>query len=358
MKLILSDIHAHNWSVFQKVAPTGVNGRLQIIINEIDRACDMLLQHGGNKAFIAGDIFHVRGSVDPEVLNPLQRCFRRNMEKGIDFDAIPGNHDLKSKETTELGSAIQTLSETFSASGYFRVHNEPTVVQHRQCAFIPWFTSIESLLFHAKKLAQQIGADLSQFDLIIHAGIDGVIARNPDHGLTSKMLLDLGYRRVFAGHYHNYKAMEDDKVFSIGAMTHQTWGDVGSKAGFILADDKEVRHYSTHAPQFVDVSGKSEQDMSLLADGNYVRFRGPQMTTEEVKELREFLESSGALGVSIEAPKAAVAPRAARPASSSMTLDQSVGSYIDSMTTTVDKNEVRKQSQDILDKARAVFEEA
>ena len=47
-------------------------------------------------------------------------------------------------------------------------------------------------------------------------------------------LAKLGFRRVFAGHYHHHCSFEDGKVWSIGATTHQTASDIGTKAGFLL----------------------------------------------------------------------------------------------------------------------------
>lgn len=360
-QLVLSDLHCHNWTLFERPADGGLNGRLKIILAEIDRACDALIERGGSDCIIAGDIFHVRGSLDPEVLNPTQECIRRNLERGISFYAIPGNHDLKSKDTTVIGNAIQTLGETFAAEAAFKVITEPSVhlVNGSQVAFVPWASSVGVLLFHAEKLAK--AGDVSQTDLFIHAGIDGVLPGMPDHGLSAATLAGLGFRRVFAGHYHNHRVMEGGKVVSIGATTHQTWGDVGSKAGFLLVDDAKVEFFDTHAPKFVDLSGLSETDMELECDGNYVRFRGPQMTQDEIRELRDFFKKSGALGVSIQVPKAAVSRRGATPTASGQTLDQSVAGFIDAdadMPPAIDRSAVKKLALDILSDVRTVTEEA
>ncbi|MER9176261.1 metallophosphoesterase [Mesorhizobium sp. M0955] len=363
---VVSDLHTHKWSLFSTVDPDGVNSRLRIILDELLRAAEEIQSIGGKTMVIAGDIFHVRGSIDPEVLNPLQAVIRKILDMGITILAIPGNHDLAGKETTELGSAIQTLAETFSSEGSIRVFNMPTLlmgaVGDTSLAFVPWQTSNEALLHQAGKLAADARKEgvLERTDLIIHAGIDGVLAGMPDHGLTAERLADLGFRNVFAGHYHNYKNL-DHGVFSIGATTHQTWSDVDAKAGYLLVDDAGgVTYRASHAPSFVDVSGMDEDDMIEAADGNYVRFRGEQMSNDDIKELRNFLLAKGAKGVSIQAPKIAVTARTGAPTKTGQTLDQSVAGFIEAskdIPAHVDREEVKRQAADVLSKARATYEE-
>src|SRR5579871_421230 len=106
--LLVSDVHAHAWSSFATTLASGVNSRLQITLDELKRAVAELKAAGGDECLIAGDLFHVRGSVDPEVFNPVHDWFATYQE--VSFVAIPGNHDLKSKDTTELGNAIKSLA--------------------------------------------------------------------------------------------------------------------------------------------------------------------------------------------------------------------------------------------------------
>lgn len=360
---IVSDLHCHKWSAYSAVDADGVNSRLRIILDELMRAGKEVLAAGGQTVVIDGDIFHVRGSLDPEVLNPTQNTIRLLMDMGVRIEAIPGNHDLVGNETTELGSAIQTLSETFSTLGTIEVFNEPRLVFGPQPrAFVPWVKSVPALLKEIEKLAKLAGGEIGDYDLHIHAGIDGTIATMPDHGLDAATLAGFGFRHVFAGHYHNHKD-HGDGVFSIGATTHQTWSDVGSKAGFLIVhDDGRVEFFNSHAPEFVDVSGMSENDMTLLADGNYVRYRGQQMTPAQARELREFLVDSGAKGVSIQAPRPATNLRqSARPTSGALTLAQSIDQFVDQAKTIpahLDRNEVKKRCADVLAKAQEVVEEA
>lgn len=363
---ILSDLHAHKWSVYSSVSTDGINSRLRIILDEMMRAAETLTSLDGNTLVIAGDIFHVRGAIDPEVLNPTQDVFRQIMDMGVNIEMIPGNHDLAGKETTSLGSSIQTLSETFSAEGTIRVFNSPALLGKTATsagrAYLPWCSDTTRLINQAEELALEAAkTGLENYDLFIHAGIDGVLPGMPDQGLSAERLAKLGFRRVFAGHYHNHKDLGDG-IFSIGATTHQTWGDVETRAGFLIVEnDGTVQHYDSHAPKFVDISGLDETEMQLQADGNYARFRGAAMKTEDVKDLRHWLYSIGAKGVSIEVAKTAVSARASAPSSSGKSLGQSILDFIDDtkdIPAHIDRDAVKKAASDVLTTSAAVYEEA
>jgi len=362
---VLSDLHAHNWSLFSHVRSDGVNNRLGIILSEMERAAAELKKAGGKVMVIAGDIFHVRGSIDPEVLNPTQDAIRKILDSGVSILAIPGNHDLKGKETSELGSAIQTLSQTFSEHGTFTVINEPRLIttdDGYHLGFVPWHSNDEALLNDLGKLAGAVGNGVDEIDVFIHAGIDGVLPGMPaGHGISDARLAQFGFRRIFAGHYHNHKVMPGG-IVSIGATTHQTWGDVGTKAGFLLVDHQNIKFMDSHAPKFIDVSGRDEDEIKLQCDGNYIRFRGSQMTAEDMKDLKTFFETHGALGTSIQVPPAQINQRTGQAVQNgkTLTLAQSVAAFGDKMELPqhIDRNAVKTAAADVLKAAESVYEEA
>lgn len=357
--VIVSDLHCHKWSTFSNFTANGVNGRLHIILDELTRAAHHAKRIGATFIVCAGDIQHVRGSLDPEVLNPLQQRIQEIVDMGIDILAIPGNHDLAGKDTTELGSGIQTLTHTRNGDFGFRVFNEASVREEGDhlLGFVPYRASRQLLLDDLAELAKHPNKD--QMDVFIHAGIDGVLIGVPDHGLTGEMLADFGFRQVFAGDYHSHKEVYPT-IWSIGATTHQRWNDVGTKAGFMSVDDDgKPSFHATHAPRFVDVSGMSEEDMALTVDGNYARFSGPEMTSAEMAELRKFLEDSGAQGVIIMAPKKsnATARSVSINPAGTVTLDQSVSNYVDAakdIPAHIDRHAVKVGAADVLKEARSL----
>lgn len=326
--LLLSDVHAHHWSAFGGRDSDGVSLRLKIILNEIERAAAELEKAGGRNIVIAGDLFHVRGSVAPEVFNPTHLLFQSLLLEGFRITAIPGNHDLASRETTELGNAFQTLS----ALDGFTVVSEPRPFHLEKGVtpfFIPWFSTNEGLRATVAKMQEDYGADIADHDLIIHAGINGILTGLPDHGLEASEVASWGFKRVFAGHYHDHKVLEDGKVISIGATTMQTWSDVGTKAGFLLVYPDEIKWFASHAPSFVEITDETPEDeVPLIVDGNYVRVRGKKATDAEITDMRRAFEKLGAKGFSYQGVREVVSARAPSAAHKALTLAESVAAYV------------------------------
>ena len=355
---VLSDIHAHAFSLFAKTNADGINSRLRITLNEMQRAADALYSAGGTRMIIAGDILHTRGQIDPEVLNPLRQTIEQILSMGIDIDAIPGNHDLKSAETQELSSSIQNLVQISPSGGVLTVHNSVGSIgpSAGSMSFVPWRNTKEQLLKDLQDLADgKYGANKNNMDVFIHAGIDGVLSGMPAHGLTHTELGAFGFRKVFAGHYHNHKDFGNG-VVSIGATTQHNWGDVGTRAGFLLVDESDgsFTHHRSEAPHFIDISGMTEEDMQFAVPGNYCRVRGAPMTAEEVKELRQALTDMGALGTSIEVPRVTAVTRTTKPMGG-MTIAQSIESFIKaSPPVSVDPALVIKRAIEVLNESQAV----
>lgn len=356
---VLSDIHAHAFTLFAKTNAEGVNTRLQITLDEMLRAANALQAAGGSRMVIAGDILHTRGQIDPEVLNPLRSTIEQILAMGIDIDAIPGNHDLKSAETQELSSSIQNLAQISPSGGVFTIHNEPTVVgmDSHGIAFVPWRNTKEQLLKDLEEIANGRYAALKgSIDVFIHAGIDGVLSGMPAHGLTHVELGAFGFRRVFAGHYHNHKDFSNG-VVSIGATTHHNWGDIGTRAGFLLVDgvNGNFTFHRSEAPHFIDISGMAPEDIALVAPGNYCRVRGSAMTNDEVKDLRQLLQDMGALGTSIEVPRTTTTLRTTKP-TSGLTIAQSIENFVKAAPPAagINPDDVVKRAIEVLNESQAV----
>lgn len=327
---LFSDSHCHAWSAFSTLDSHGRNSRLMDIVREIDRCCDETLKAGGDRVVIAGDLFHTRGSVSPEVFNPVKECFERNITKGIKaFLGIPGNHDLTQKDSHELGSSVAMLGNQC-----IHWYHEPDAIHgvsgQQQIAFVPWVNDPTCYLYTIEDLVSRIGKGWAEeHDLIIHIGIDGTLSSMPDHGVSAKRLAEFGFKRVFSGHYHHHKDFGNG-VYSIGATTHQTWGCANTKAGFLIVHPDRVQWFASHAPSFVDLTGtETEEDLALTVDGHFVRAKIGEAEPKLVQEWREKLLTLGAKGVIIQSqPPSAAAKRAGVSAKSLSALDQSVTDYV------------------------------
>lgn len=303
---LCSDLHCHAWSQFSRVNPDGVNSRLREILNELRRCVEHASKSGAERVLIAGDVFHVRGQVKPSVLNPVvSEMLELARVHDITFEVMAGNHDLEGDESEWLGAAIVALQEADAIN----VHTHPRQLEDEQVVMVPWHATRAGLAQTIEAEAQilrDIGQDPAEWDLILHTGINGVLIGVPDHGWFAGELSEFGFKRVFSGHYHHHKVFEqpvdaerDCHVVSIGSLTHQTWSDVGTDAGWMLVDQDGFEFHGNVQPKFVDFDPLSD-DLQQYA-GNYVRVRDIELDEAEIKALRTGLEDAGAKGVVVQA---------------------------------------------------------
>lgn len=344
---VISDSHNHNWATFCSTLPNGINDRLQFILDETWRAAETVKKAGGGMLVHCGDLFHVRGSVAPSVLNPTVALYRKiTQELGVDVLLIAGNHDLEGKNATKLGNA----GEAMVGAGV-RVISEPMIHHGLKFVLIPYYDSCDRLREVIKEQQMLIPSELrNQYSLFIHAPLNGVVAGIPDHGFSSHELQSFGFKRVFCGHYHNHKAFGE--VYSVGALTHQTFSDIDSKAGFLLVSDTAVTHYVTNAPRFVDYDTTwDELEEVEYITGNYVRARLENASNEDVIAVRNYLTERGARAVQV-----LHVPKTSATRDTTATVEAGASIRV-SLSDWCDKNgfdaEVAKEAQSIMDEVES-----
>lgn len=320
---LISDLHFHNWSAFSKTGTRyhNINNRLEHILVEFERAARYVVEGGGDTLVIAGDIFHTRGVIAPDVLIPVLHSVRRVISDiGIRrLEAIPGNHDLLHDDVTTLGNAVNALRD----AGVL-VAETPTLIS-KNLMICPWIHKITDLKATLESEVAKITPSLlTNADLVIHAPIDGVIQGIPPHGLDPSYLAGLGFKRVFAGHYHHHYDFGNG-VYMIGAATHQTFSDVGTLAGFMLVYERTVKHVPTNAPLFVDLEDPS--DMTDVK-GNYVRVRMRVDNPAEADFVKRTLLDEGAAGVVVHPIPATVTPERSAHITPASSLRQSLSDYM------------------------------
>lgn len=321
---LISDTHYHKFSAFADVALSGLNSRLEIQLNATSLAVDRLRIAGGNRLVHAGDMFHVRGQMAPSVLNPVQSAYSGYIKKEVEVIAIAGNHDLEGRDSSSLTNAGRALEH----AGVKIVDKQFAYYAEHNLLLFSWEPEPPRLLALMRAVAKKMGATAAKTDVIIHAPVNGVIMGIPDHGLDAQALGELGFKRVFAGHYHNHVDFGNG-VYSIGALTHQTWSDVGSKAGFLMVYEDRVEHYETGAPKFVDaLSAKDPDEFKNLIRGNYVRVQIDVEKLEEAEAYREELMSMGAAGVVVRPIKKAKEVKRETEIKAVSTLEESVTQFV------------------------------
>lgn len=302
---VASDQHFHNWTAFAQPNEDGVNSRLQKSLDELRRLADEVKAAGGNTIINGGDTFHTRGSLAPSVLNPVLDLHRKLIEEGFQIVVLAGNHDLENRESERLGSAVTAL-EGIGCT----VVSQLTFLTSHRIALIPWIQNVADLKVAITECVAKIklstsAGDVSEWELFIHAPIDGIIPGLPSHGLNDAWLAAQGFKRVFSGHYHSHKDFGNG-VYSIGATSHQTWSDINSKAGFLVVSDSNVKWFKSHAPEFIEIDGDTDPaDIPLIAPGNYIRAKINSSKQSDIEALREYLAENGAAGSVILSQKVA-----------------------------------------------------
>ena len=308
-----SDSHLHNWGTFASEAE-GTNSRLKIILQELRRAAETIKTLGGERFYHAGDLFHVRGSIAPSVHYPTVETFEYiTKDLGLEVRILAGNHDLEDNDSSEEANGVESLRTIKGV----KVVSGTELFDDDNVCMIAWHNKKGDLLKAIADAVHQLEdkeENVEDWDLMIHAAVDGVIDGLPSHGITAADLEAYGFNRVYFGHYHNHKELTE-KVVSVGATTHQTWGDIDSKAGFIIVgDDDTIHHFASEAPEFRDYDSAvitDEDEAKAFAEGHYVRVRLGVATPSQVEKMREWLTNEcGAKGVLIQAqPKGKVAER-------------------------------------------------
>lgn len=111
----ISDTHLHNWSQFAIPTESGINSRLLQILKAIEEAACAADYHAPAgvvpTVYHGGDLFHVRGSLTPSVLNAVLDFFKTiHRDYGVRFRMIAGNHDLETKDSCPMGNAAAALN--------------------------------------------------------------------------------------------------------------------------------------------------------------------------------------------------------------------------------------------------------
>ncbi len=334
---IQSDTHNHGWSAFSTILPSGINSRLQSILDETWRLALEIKAKGGKSLYHTGDLFHVRGNIAPSVLNPTLDLYRRIVEElGIQPRLLAGNHDLEGRDAKRVSSAITALEGVGC-----EIVNELTCFADDRVVMIPWTQDITALKAEINRAVDEINGHAhshmhNDWTLMIHAPVDGVITGLPAHGLTDVDLKGYGFKYVFSGHYHHHKSFGNG-VYSVGASTHQTWSDVNSKAGFLIVSDEGVKWYKSHAPEFVEINGDTDEvELKATVNGAYVRAKIVSAKQSDVERVREYLlRECNAAGVTILTTKSTVeAARTSSTVKAGASIEESVTEFIKKSSST------------------------
>lgn len=334
---VISDIHCHDWSTFSSINSDKINSRLQETLDAIEEAVLALIRADGNDLVITGDLFHTRGKTKPSVYNPVFNFFKELCEEHlIRVWCIPGNHDLEGKESYWVENTIHALG----AIDNFNLFTEVTEIGNY--VFIPWIEHKDDFVEIINNITNPKGKTV-----FCHIGIDGVL--DGVAGKVGKAVLDRGFRNVFSGDYHNHKALGNG-IYSVGALTHHSFGDIGSKAGFLIVRRDGVEQYETKAPKFLNGETDHSEIIKSVFEGNIVRLQGV-MSEENAESLVKSHLSAGAKFVSdlTTRPTIKETSMSTAPVRVDLTIDEAIESYV--------KNKYGVNYADVLKEAKRIKDE-
>lgn len=267
--LALADIHAHNYKSHSTILPNGLNSRLVDIGNAVEEAFDIGLSKGCDICVIAGDIFHVRGHIKPQVYNYVFDIVK-HMAKSIPVYMVSGNHDMESR----LG--ISALEPFNSIDNCFVIDYKTVSFGGYNISGIPYIKDVQEF---QKEFDKVKNSDI----ILMHQGIDNFRGSTniPETSITVQYLQERSDAYIVSGHYHNKCCF--DKVLSPGCPIQYNFGDEDDKGCWIIdTKNNGIVYYGLSYPRFCTISkDELEQDYT----GKIVRIR--LSDSDNIGEIKE-----------------------------------------------------------------------
>ncbi len=287
--LLISDLHFHNYKAHSEVVD-GINSRLLDIAGAVKAAFKIAQENGCSLCIIAGDIFHVRGSIRPSTLTFVAGLFEE-LAAEIPILIIPGNHDME--EYSGGATAIDTLCyidgiDVITEAVAFDIKSDLKIIA------IPYVHNIKDFEDTFKELSAKWATEDTV--TIMHQGIDldGAPSFLSDGGVSAGWLESVNPGSIFSGHYHDPTTDVDARAINIGAPCQLTFGDVGCERGCYIFDSKtkKKQFFSLleFAPKFIDVSADTKKMDNVT--GNFIRIHSASKA--EASKIHAKIKKAGA----------------------------------------------------------------
>ena len=189
-----------------------------------------LLENNIKDIIHLGDYFEHRKYVNYKVLEHNYNTFIKKLyDYDMHMDIIPGNHDVYYKNTNELNSLTQILSQY---NDRIHIWEQPIVKNYDglNLGLLPWICKEnEDECYDFIKTAKApilLGhLELGGFRYMANANITS-------HGIGTEIFQR--YESVYSGHYHTKS--KRDNVTYLGTQFELTWSDAGDPKYFHILD--------------------------------------------------------------------------------------------------------------------------
>ena len=301
-----------------------------------------------------GDYFEHRKFVNFKALNQNKRVFLDILrERGIHMTIIPGNHDVYYKNTNQLNSLTECLSEY---NDCVTIYQEPIdlKVGNTTIGMVPWIcpeNEDKCLEFLENTKSQIIMGhfELGGFRYMANANIKS-------HGMDKSKLKR--FEAVYSGHYHT-KSTQDNVTY-LGTQLELTWSDAGDPKYFHVFDTNTREMTPVRNPHtlFEKITYDEENPIQLREEmvvGKYIKIivtskkdlfsfdkfleKVYNFNPHEVKIIETFEEYAGD---SVDDEKISTAD--------TQTL---LNEYVDATETNLDNDKLKKMLQELYVEAQA-----
>ena len=301
-----------------------------------------------------GDYFEHRKFVNFKALNQNKRVFLDILrDRGIHMTIVPGNHDVYYKNTNQLNSLTECLSEYDDC---VTIYEEPVDLKlgNVQIGLVPWICpeNEDRCLEFLKSTKSQIimgHFELGGFRYMANANIKS-------HGMDKSKLKR--FDAVYSGHYHT-KSTQDNVTY-LGTQLELTWSDAGDPKFFHIFDTNTREMTPVRNPHtlFEKITYDEENPIQLREEmivGKYIKIivtskkdlfsfdkfleKVYNFNPHEVKIIETFEEYAGD---SVDDEKISTAD--------TQTL---LNEYVDATETNLDNDKLKKMLQELYVEAQA-----
>lgn len=246
--IIFSDLHAHNYHLFNSTSESGVSNRVLLQKMVFDFVSGRLAASNIQSIFL-GDLFHLKNHIDVSVFNEILRDVNSNMQSYMIM--LAGNHD----QYNASGSIVtfDSVPSVINSSGRRFIEKviTPRVVETYngiRVGCIPYCAS-EDKFKASLALIMIENPDI----LCIHQVIND--ASTPYHVFQSNLNASLFSPEliVFSGHIHVPQILGN--VYYPGALMPQSFSDEGVPGSYLIyhTKKKQVEIAFLNVPRFYTI---------------------------------------------------------------------------------------------------------
>jgi DNA repair exonuclease SbcCD ATPase subunit len=257
---------------------------------------------------ILGDTFHMRDVVDVATLQMVKKFqdALSDAEWKPHIHYLVGNHDMSDKydRTVNIPSILENVKKNI------HVYSEITVklLDGETCVFIPYHEDQNEIRSYLRDTFP-IELDRKNITIFCHIALDGAkVNGESDHsnrictGANLSLKDFIGFKRVFAGHFHHHAVYENFAY--VGSPLMLTFGDANQHERGTIFYRPQENTWSLEVNPSGSYFINLEYDEALTADvkDKDVRIfvRDPLVTEEQLTELYQSLLDKGPTSLRFE----------------------------------------------------------